>query len=69
MSIKSDYLKAQAKADTLALEIMYNLDCVEAFRCREEDNFANLCELKDISEKLERLLGQVKSYHDKRVRE
>lgn len=63
------YLQAQAHADTTALQIMHYLNCIEAFRNRDEDTWDSVGTLNSINAKLDEVLSKIVAYHDLRVAE
>ena len=63
------YLQAQAHADTTALQIIHHLNCIEAFRNRDEDTWGAIGTLNSINAKLDEVLAEIVAYHDLRVAE
>ena len=57
-----EYIKAQARADDLAMEIMHRLNCIEIYRNRSEDNWSCIGTLNSINSKLETVLEEIKRY-------
>lgn len=69
ISRSNTYLQAQAHADTTALQIMHHLNCIEAFRNRDEDTWDAIGTLNSINAKLDEVLAEIVVYHDLRVAE
>ena len=65
--LRKAYLSAQAKAETLTLNISHALGCTDAFRDSTEDSWGDVGTLNSISAKLEEVLQEVKMYEKLRT--
>lgn len=65
--LRKAYLSANAKAETLALNISHALGCTDAFRDSTDDTWDDVGVLNSIATKLEEVLQEVKMYEKLRT--
>ena len=67
--VKKEYIKAQARADDLAMKIMHRLNCIEIDRNPDEDNWDCIGTMNSICNKLETVLAEIETYQQIRCEE